>query len=117
VWGWASPPLRLQLAGGTRGASGRAAAGAPSSQRMGEIVVERAPSPARLSHTSEKHPRATLTELNVLRRHRELCDVVLNVGSRKIFAHRVILSACSPYFRYDGATFFFTLMHMQRDLI
>lgn len=49
---------------------------------------ERAPSPARLAHTSEKHPRGTLTELNVLRRHRELCDVVLNVGTRKIFAHR-----------------------------
>lgn len=98
VWGWASPPLRLQLAGGSRGASGNVAAQA-SSQRMGEMVVERAPSPARLSHTSEKHPRATLTELNVLRRHRELCDVVLNVGTRKIFAHRVILSACSPYFR------------------
>lgn len=63
------------------------------------IMGERPPSPARLSHTSEKHPRGTLTELNVLRRHRELCDVVLNVGTRKIFAHRVILSACSPYFR------------------
>lgn len=49
---------------------------------------ERAPSPARLAHTSEKHPRGTLTELNVLRRHRELCDVVLNVGAKKIFAHR-----------------------------
>lgn len=117
VWGWASPPLRLQLAGGTRGASGRTAAGAPSSQRMGEIVVERAPSPARLSHTSEKHPRATLTELNVLRRHRELCDVVLNVGSRKIFAHRVILSACSPYFRYNGTSLINIVLvfkHMQR---
>ncbi|CAG2064957.1 unnamed protein product [Timema podura] len=67
---------------------------------MGEMVIgERPPSPARLPHTSEKHPRVTLGELNVLRRHRELCDVVLNVGSRKIFAHRVILSACSPYFR------------------
>lgn len=56
-------------------------------------------SPARLSHISEKHPKITLAELNVLRRHRELCDVVLNVGKLKIFAHRVILSACSPYFR------------------
>lgn len=27
-----------------------------------------------------------------------MCDVVLIVGQRKIFAHRVILSACSPYF-------------------
>lgn len=74
VWGWASPPLRIQASRG----------------RMGELVLdrERAPSPARLAHTSEKHPRGTLTELNVLRRHRELCDVVLNVGQRKIFAHR-----------------------------
>lgn len=86
VWGWACPPLRLHLA--------------PPPRRMGEMVLgERPPSPARLSHTSEKHPRNTLTELNVLRRHRELCDVVLNVGARKIFAHRAILAACSPYFR------------------
>jgi kelch-like protein 20 len=54
------------------------------------VIGERPPSPARLAHTSEKHPRGTLTELNVLRRHRELCDVVLNVGSRKIFAHRFV---------------------------
>lgn len=43
---------------------------------------------ARLSHTSEKHPRAILGELSALRRHRELCDVVLNVANRKLFAHR-----------------------------
>jgi len=56
---------------------------------MGEMVPgERPPSPARLAHTSDKHARGTLTELSVLRRHRELCDVVLNVGSRKIYAHR-----------------------------
>lgn len=83
VWSWASAPLRL----------------AATTNRMGDTLIERPPSPARLSHTSEKHPKVTLAELNVLRRHRELCDVVLNVGGRKIFAHRVILSACSPYFR------------------
>lgn len=46
---------------------------------------------ARLSHTSEKHPRAILGELSALRRHRELCDVVLNVANRKLFAHRYTL--------------------------
>lgn len=64
-----------------------------------DILLDTNCSPARLSHISEKHPKITLAELNVLRRHRELCDVVLNVGSRKIFAHRVILSACSAYFK------------------
>lgn len=63
-----------------------------------DIGLERPSSPARLSHTSDKHPRHTLEAINVLRKHRELCDVVLVVGERKIFAHRVILSACSPYF-------------------
>lgn len=63
-----------------------------------ESSFERPPSPARLPYTSEKHPRTTLEAINVLRKHRELCDVVLIIGQRKIFAHRVILSACSPYF-------------------
>lgn len=50
---------------------------------------------ARLSHTSEKHPRAILGELSALRRHRELCDVVLNVANRKLFAHRSVQHSCS----------------------
>lgn len=69
---------------------------------MGEILhpeLDRPASPARLEYTSEKHPRHTLEAINLLRKHRELCDVVLLVGARKIFAHRVILSACSPYFQ------------------
>ena len=53
-------------------------------------LTERSPSPACLAYTSEKHPRGTLAEINLLRSHRELCDVVLNVGVRKIFAHRYI---------------------------
>ena len=65
---------------------------------MDTTSLERPPSPARLPWSSEKHPRTTLEAINVLRKHRELCDVVLIVGQRKIFAHRVILSACSPYF-------------------
>ncbi|XP_046547908.1 LOW QUALITY PROTEIN: kelch-like protein 20 [Haliotis rubra] len=63
-----------------------------------ETAMDRPPSPARLAYTSDKHPRHTLEAINVLRKHRELCDVVLIVGQKKIFAHRVILSACSPYF-------------------
>jgi len=113
VWGWASAPLRLAanrmgdplLPGSTGLGSGAAATATAGSGTTGTGLgsggtggAERPPSPARLTHTSEKHPKVTLTELNMLRRHRELCDVVLNVGGRKIFAHRVILSACSSYF-------------------
>ena len=45
------------------------------------------------------HFRSTFNELNLIRKRQELCDVALQVGSRKIFAHKVILAACSPYFR------------------
>ncbi|XP_050438382.1 kelch-like protein diablo [Adelges cooleyi] len=57
------------------------------------------PSVLKLTHVSEKHPRSVLAEFNVMRRHRELCDIALRVNNRKIYAHRIVLSACSPYFR------------------
>lgn len=63
-------------------------------------LPEGVPQPARMPYISDKHPRQTLEVINLLRKHRELCDVVLVVGAKKIYAHRVILSACSPYFRY-----------------
>lgn len=68
-------------------------------------LPEGVPQPARMPYISDKHPRQTLEVINLLRKHRELCDVVLVVGAKKIYAHRVILSACSPYFRYPGAPF------------
>lgn len=71
-------------------------------------LPEGVPQPARMPYVSDKHPRQTLEVINLLRKHRELCDVVLVVGAKKIYAHRVILSACSPYFRYPGA---FMLSH------
>lgn len=61
-------------------------------------IFDGTPSTTRMPYTSEKHPRHTLEAVSVLRKHRELCDVVLIVGQKKIFGHRVILSACSPYF-------------------
>ena len=73
-----------------------------SSSNIGDVhdlLMERAPSPARMAYTSEKHPRSTFSELNLIRKHHELSDVILTVGNRKIFAHKVILAACSPYFR------------------
>ena len=39
------------------------------------------------------------TLLHLSRKHHELCDVEIKVGTRKIYAHKVILAASSPYFR------------------
>lgn len=69
-------------------------------------LPEGVPQPARMPYISDKHPRQTLEVINLLRKHRELCDVVLVVGAKKIYAHRVILSACSPYFRYFPSLLF-----------
>lgn len=51
-----------------------------------------------LIHKSNSHPKNLLESLNLLRCRKELCDVILEVGSKRIYAHRVVLAACSPYF-------------------
>ncbi|XP_068227244.1 kelch-like protein diablo isoform X2 [Palaemon carinicauda] len=80
------------------GQTGRIVGGDDGVAITGETSIGRPPSPCSLSYTSDKHPKLALANINMLQKRRELCDVVLIVGGRKIFAHRVILSACSPYF-------------------
>ncbi|VVC25222.1 BTB/Kelch-associated,BTB-kelch protein,BTB/POZ domain,Kelch repeat type 1,Kelch-type beta [Cinara cedri] len=50
-------------------------------------------------YISNEHLQTMSTEFRSMRRNHELCDVVLNINNREVFAHRIILSACSPYFR------------------
>ncbi|KPM04163.1 kelch-like protein 1 [Sarcoptes scabiei] len=52
----------------------------------------------RLEYTSDKHSKFLLDSLSILRRRNELCDIILIVGHKKIYAHRVVLAAYSPYF-------------------
>lgn len=52
----------------------------------------------RYLYNSQKHSNLLLDSLSILRKRRELCDIVLIVGNRKIYAHRVLLAAYSPYF-------------------
>lgn len=47
---------------------------------------------------SNDHAQCLLTKMESLRQDHHLCDVILKVGSREIPAHRLVLSACSPYF-------------------
>jgi len=42
--------------------------------------------------------KARMSKLNQLRKTRHFCDVVLQVGSAEIHAHRAVLSCASPYF-------------------
>lgn len=50
-------------------------------------------------HTSDRYPKTFLEMLDVLRKTEELCDVTIVVGSKKFSSHKVVLSACCPYFR------------------
>ena len=54
----------------------------------GETSLAGPPSPTGMRYTSDKHPKLALANINMLQKRRELCDVVLIVGARKIFAHR-----------------------------
>lgn len=55
---------------------------------------------AKMPYVSSKHAKNFLENINVVRRNnKELCDVILVVGRRKIYAHRIVLCGCSPYFR------------------
>lgn len=55
--------------------------------------------PAVQQHVDEKHPRQLLDVMALLWMRHDLCDVGLVVGDREITAHKVVLSAASPYFR------------------
>lgn len=53
----------------------------------------------RISFTAEGHSSRLLKRMASLRKQGyQLCDVVLELGTKKIPAHRVVLSACSNYF-------------------
>ena len=63
----------------------------------------------------ESHSQRMLDKMASLREqdHR-LCDVVLKVGEREIYAHRVVLSACSNYF---CAMFTNSMMESQQESV
>lgn len=73
--GAAAGVLNMGIAGVVTGVGETSLLGPPSS-------------PSGLRYTSDKHPKLALANINMLQKRRELCDVVLMVGSRKIFAHR-----------------------------
>lgn len=102
-----APPLSLTVASTSAVSGGGSAVGVrsdsmrhrlESSNGAPDAALPPLPTPRRFEYTSSKHSHLLLESLSILRRRKELCDVVLLVGSKKIFAHRVILAAYSPYF-------------------
>ena len=57
------------------------------------------PNAHKVTYCSDKHARTTLRSMAGLRRDQELCDVIVMVGEREFLAHKLVLSACSPYFK------------------
>jgi hypothetical protein len=65
----------------------------------------------KLVKTSDKHAKFLLENLNLLRKQKELCDVILLVGLNKIPAHRAILSGI-PKSRNQVYILFYLLFSM-----
>lgn len=48
--------------------------------------------------TARDHPSEALEEMRRMREERRLCDIILRVQGREIYAHRLVLAASSRYF-------------------
>lgn len=64
-----------------------------------DVIRDCSPTRPKLSKTSDRHAISILELMNQMRRTSELCDVCLQVGNSRIQAHKIVLSASSPYFR------------------
>lgn len=79
-----------RLAGRGDSAEGRAEA----DRNIAEVPVTN-----RQIYTSQHIKTLSFDVFEELRRQKQLCDVVIHIGSAEFSAHRVILAAASPYFR------------------
>lgn len=50
-----------------------------------------------LEFLDEVHQNSMLKSLNMMRKNRHFCDVILHVGNTEIHAHRAVLASASPY--------------------
>ena len=65
-----------------------------------DVIRDCSPTRPKLTKISDRHPKSVLEQINQLRRSNDFfCDIVLNVGTSRIKAHKIILCASSPYFR------------------
>ena len=92
-----------------RGGSRRGSVNDTPASRLEAAIVEQ------VSLKLENHSQRMLEKMAALReKDHRLCDVVLKVGTREIYAHRVVLSACSSYF---CAMFTNSMMESQQETV
>lgn len=70
----------------------------PPRHRNSASIKEKNNSEPVLLYKPEPHMSKAFAVLKEMRRANKLCDVVINVGSLSLNAHRVILAASCPYF-------------------
>jgi len=58
---------------------------------------ESSPTCSELVFTDDKLPSHTLHSLNMMRKNRSFCDVVLHVGNSELHGHRAVLASASPH--------------------
>ena len=51
-----------------------------------------------IHYTSPNHADDLIGSINNLRQQQNLCDVIIYLGDLTLPAHRLVLTACSPYF-------------------
>ena len=83
------------------GAAGRLAGRVDSTEGRAEADrnIAEAPATNRQLYTSQHIKNQAFSVFEELRRQKQLCDVVIHIGTAEFSAHRVILAAASPYFR------------------
>ncbi|CAH1978888.1 unnamed protein product [Acanthoscelides obtectus] len=68
----------------------------PNGEISPELTMEEAEDLS-LEFFDEVHQGHILNSLNMMRKNRHFCDVILHVGSNEIHAHRAVLASASPY--------------------
>ncbi|XP_046682683.1 influenza virus NS1A-binding protein homolog isoform X2 [Homalodisca vitripennis] len=58
---------------------------------------ETSPTGAELLFTDDKLTVRTLHSLNMMRKNRTFCDVILHVGNSELYGHRAVLASASPH--------------------
>ncbi len=57
-----------------------------------DMLKDCSPCNNKLIKISDKHAKFLIENLNLLRKQKELCDVILIIGQNQIPAHRAVLS-------------------------